>query len=732
MLTMLVQTFKDGSCQHYWRSRKWSRKNNFSLLKANNTPIIVDDPQITVPIRPVVMAKAKGKEAAKKADKKARKEASQQKKSSKNEKKATKKGKDDDSDAEDVDLDAILAAYQKQQEQFLKVTEVVSEPPSPRSSATLCASPSNPSEIFLFGGEYYNGAVAHFYGDLYVYKTNSDTWRRVTSPNSPLPRSGHAMCAGGNAGGIYVFGGEFSSPKQGTFYHYNDFWRLEPSSREWTKLEGKGGPPARSGHRMTSFKNYIVLFGGFQDTSQQTKYLQDVWLYDTQRFTWHEPKLPPAAGKPDARSSFSLLPHESGAVLYGGYSRVKVALTAAKATKSGKGGSRVTMRPVLHQDTWYLRIVPPAADAPASALPTVRWERRKRPVNTPGPARAGATMAHHKGRGICFGGVHDVEESEEGIDSEFFNQLFAYNMDRNRFFQLGLRRPRTSTKKIAAAADRSRRGRGKADEEELLRNLALIEGKSAADMEMPDAADEDAEHADEPTKIEKPIIWEMPHPRFNAQLTVQEDILYIYGGTFEKGDREYTFDEMWAIDLGKLDGCKEVFKREIEDWQGSEDEEDDSDDEEDDGEEDSDEEMAEDDRTDPSTALATTMLPDEGVSTTTAPAPEPVEEEPEPTVVDQLPHPRPFESLRDFFTRTSTEWQDHYLDWLKYQRDVDAVSVKEIRKKAFSRAEQRWWDVREDIQVLEDEQEAAGISEVVMLNERGGGGAGEGGGGRRR
>ena len=49
--------------------------------------------------------------------------------------------------------------------------------------------------------------------------------------------------------------GEFSSPKQGTFYHYNDFWRLDPPTREWTRLESKGkGPPARSGHRMTYFK----------------------------------------------------------------------------------------------------------------------------------------------------------------------------------------------------------------------------------------------------------------------------------------------------------------------------------------------------------------------------------------------------------------------------------------------------------------------------------------------
>lgn len=54
---------------------------------------------------------------------------------------------------------------------------------------------------------------------------------------------------------IAYYVGEFSSPKQGTFYHYNDFWRLDPSSREWTRIESKSkGPPARSGHRMVYFK----------------------------------------------------------------------------------------------------------------------------------------------------------------------------------------------------------------------------------------------------------------------------------------------------------------------------------------------------------------------------------------------------------------------------------------------------------------------------------------------
>ena len=712
------------------------------------------------------------KDAKKKKEaKKARTAAKQDKKATKKEKKLSKRPKDaDDSDADDADLDAILAEYQRQQEQFLKVTETTSEPPSPRSSATLVAPPGQSSEVFLFGGEYYNGAVVTFYNDLFVYKIAQDSWRKVTSPNTPLPRSGHAMCAGGHTGGIYLFGGEFSSPKQGTFYHYNDFWRLEPATREWTKLETKGkgaaaqSPPARSGHRMCAYKQYIVLFGGFQDTSQQTKYLQDVWLYDTQRYVWHAAAIPSQAQQPAPRSSCSLLPDKQGVVVVGGYSRVKATATtkAGKAAgKSGGGASRVILKPMVHQDSWLLKITPPEGEAGATAAPTVRWERRKKPVNTPQPARAGATMAHHKGRGILFGGVHDVEESEEGMDSEFFNTLYAYNIDRNRFFPLALRRPRAAPAGGAAGGKRAgggggRRGRGKADEEELLRNLALIEKKRDAltgeesrsgggggggGGDDDDAGSESGsdDEDDDAAQQAKPVHWEMPHPRFNAQLTVQGDKLFIYGGTYEKGEREFTFDELWALDLGKLDGVREIFRRELEDWQGSEDEDDDEDDEEDDedDEDDSDEDEAAHDSDGEATGSkkgsTAASLPD-----LTADAAEDSEPEPEPATPStstagsdpDLPSPRPFESLRAFFARTSEAWQSAVLHALQYDRSAAAQppSVKEIRGRAFARAEARWWDAREEVQALEAEQEEAGIGEVVSLAERGGGAGGGAGG----
>ncbi|KAK6071174.1 Kelch repeat-containing protein 3 [Seiridium cupressi] len=687
--------------------------------------------------------KKKGSAADTKKAKKAEKKQKQEKKAEKKSK--AKTAKLEGSDAEDVDLDNILEEYKKQQEQFHKITEIVAEaPPKPRSSSTFMASPSNSNQLLLFGGENYNGAIATFYNDLSIYYTDRDEWHTVTSPNAPLPRSGHAWCRGGNqSSSVFLFGGEFSSPKQGTFYHYNDFWRLEPHSREWTRIEAKGKtPPARSGHRMTYYKNYIILFG---DTSNQTKYLSDLWLYDTQNFVWHSPTLPPAQLKPDARSSFTFLPHENGAVLFGGYSRVKATVSANKSAKGASQGSRNVLKPMVHQDCFFLRITQPPPEAPANTLPTVRWEKRKKPANTPNPPRVGATMAYHKGRGILFGGVHDVDQSEEDMDSEFFNQLYAWNVERNRFFLLALRKPRVQKKQTEQRG--GRRGRAQANEEELLRQLAALQAGSS--LEDADNIDIDIKK-EEPAEIEKPVrdmpvTMEFPHPRFNAQLAVQDDMLWVYGGTFEKDDREFTFDDLYAVDLGKLDGCKEVFNREVENWVGSDDEDDeedeDEDDEEEDEEEDEDDEgdvpMADEEQirspskrkkkqvdeelnADTASTIDSTFTEEESEADTTA-----------TPVDDGLPHPRPFESRREFFTRTSNEWQEILMTSLRWKGiQPENLTIKEIKTKAFELSEEKWWDSREEITALEDEQEAAGIGEVVALADRGEGTGG--GAGRRR
>lgn len=60
----------------------------------------------------------------------------------------------------------------------------------------------------------------------------------------------------------------------------------------------------------------------------------------------------------------------------------------------------------------------------------------------------------------------------------------------------------------------------------------------------------------------------------------------------------------------------------------------------------------------------------------------------------------------------------------------ETLTIKEIKSKAFELSEEKWWDCREEITALEDEQEAAGIGEIVSLTDRGDTAAG--GAGRRR
>lgn len=50
-----------------------------------------------------------------------------------------------------------------------------------------------------------------------------------------------------------------------------DLWRLDLSSHEWDQLPLKGGPSARSGHRMVYHKGKALLFGGFYDNGRDVK-----------------------------------------------------------------------------------------------------------------------------------------------------------------------------------------------------------------------------------------------------------------------------------------------------------------------------------------------------------------------------------------------------------------------------------------------------------------------------
>ncbi|KAF9956868.1 hypothetical protein BGZ70_009737 [Mortierella alpina] len=362
--------------------------------------------------------------------------------------KKDKKSKAKNVEEQEEDIETILANFKKEQEEKVKIVEEVwTGPPSRRANATLTANPLNQNELIFFGGEFYDGAKCAFYNDLYRYNIEKDEWRRITSPNSPGPRSSHQVAIT-PAGTLFLFGGEFASPNETQFFHYKDFWSMDMKTNAWEKLEVKPKPTARSGHRMTQWKNFLVMFGGFYDNYVDTRYYDDLWVFDTLDYKWIKVELPDQMIRPAARSGFSFIPCNEGVILYGGYCK--------EYTK----GQRP--KGVVHTDTWLLKM--------NTDPKLIRWEKKKKSGSAPS-ARSGCAMAPYKNRAVLFGGVFDDDVNEETLESTFYNELYTYQIDTGRWFPMNLKRPKTAKKK------KSRKGNKQAG------RVAGSEGQDGADEE---------------------------------------------------------------------------------------------------------------------------------------------------------------------------------------------------------------------------------------------------------
>ncbi|KAF9261281.1 galactose oxidase [Marasmius fiardii PR-910] len=556
------------------------------------------------------MAKKKVKATAT-AAKAAKKAKAAQKVEKKTAKKA-KSGRAKEEEDSDDDLEAILDNFRREWEQAHAVTEeLVEGPPSRRANATLTACP-NGNHLWCIGGEWFSeDGRAHFYNDTFRYSPEKDEWRKFVSPTCPGPRSAHAVAATATGGGkLFLFGGEFSSLHQTTFHHYRDFWCFDISTHSWERVDTKVMPSARSGCRMVVWKHYILLFGGFYDPGVTTRYLNDLWIFDTHEYKWRQVEFRENEPKPSPRSGFSFLSTPEGIILHGGYCKEYV-----------KGKRPVG---VMLDDTWLLKLT--LADADSNTTPDspanpkspvtpltsksrsskapsksktqadplqLKWERRKRPSTAYAPAlRSGCTMTAWtaRGMGVMFGGVTDEDKGEEGMDSVFWADLNAYQWGgKGRWISLTLKRPKKKggggnkkKKKQAQAAAAAEAQRKKEEAEEEGKARIEAENEDVEDKERDDDDDdEDDETSRKPAqpfapqnvktrvKLPTPAVTNVdpngdevdpedpsltvPLPRYNAMLAVLRDTLYIYGGIFERGSREYTLDDFYSIQLDKMD-----------------------------------------------------------------------------------------------------------------------------------------------------------------------------------
>ncbi|KAF8901515.1 hypothetical protein CPB84DRAFT_1777507 [Gymnopilus junonius] len=454
--------------------------------------------------------------------------------------------------------------------------ELVEGPPSRRANATLTACP-NGNHLWCIGGEFFSeDNKAYFYNDVFRYTPEKDEWRKFVSPTCPGPRSAHALVASPAGGGkLFLFGGEFSSLHQNSFHHYADFWCFDIATHSWDRIDTKVRPTPRSGHRMAIWKHLIVLFGGFYDPGITTRYLNDLWVFDTHEYSWAKVEMKETDAKPSPRSGFSFLPCSDGIILHGGY---------CKEYQKGK-------RPVgvMLDDTWVLKITlpseatPQTPATPSSKAPPVsgkskassskmqqpsiifKWEKRKRPSDAYAPClRSGCTMTlwAARGVGVLFGGVTDEDTSEEVLESVFWNDLYGYQLTgKGKWMSMTLKKPKVKGGQKKGPKKKQQQHKEKERYEEDEQGSDDDEGETENNgkyaiendtSRKPKASSTPTAPIDDTVDLDDPLL-STPLPRYNTMLAVLRNTLYIYGGIYERGSREYTLDDFYSLQLDKMD-----------------------------------------------------------------------------------------------------------------------------------------------------------------------------------
>ncbi|KAG0499900.1 hypothetical protein HPP92_004591 [Vanilla planifolia] len=262
---------------------------------------------------------------------------------------------------------------------------------------------------------------------------------------------------------------------------------------------------------------------------------------------------------PSARSGFQLFIFQDEVFLYGGY---------AKEVSTDKNGSE---KGIVYSDMWS---IDPR---------TWEWNKVKKIGIAPGP-RAGFSMCIHKKRAVLFGGVVDMDVEGDKLMSLFMNELYGFQLDTRRWYPLELRKGRSSKDKLKGGTtcesskgiepsgkinqvesqmcityeeDENMEGSDEAADVQFAvqqlsiqqsKNLGLDTGhlSKVSDVKVHGLVDSSEMQATTPEVVR-------PCGRINSCMVVGRDTLYLYGGMMEVKDREITLDDLYSLNLSKLD-----------------------------------------------------------------------------------------------------------------------------------------------------------------------------------
>lgn len=232
------------------------------------------------------------------------------------------------------------------------------------------------------------------------------------------------------------------------------------------------------------------------------------------------------------------------------------------------------------------------------------WSRVS-PSGSKPPARSGFSLAvGPTGRALLFGGVCD-EEEDETLEGDFYNDLYLYDINKHRWFPAQLKvisgnfhfgtyskynvswtfvsncvniivvdlffpplvqgcKSEKKKRRRGKKGGETGEGSGEGQEEEgaaaqgpveVIKEIVTEDGTVMTIKEIIPGtqAEEESEEEEEEGEEGASAILVEPCARSSAMATVKYGKLYLYGGMFEVGDRQFTLNDLYCLDLHKMD-----------------------------------------------------------------------------------------------------------------------------------------------------------------------------------
>ena len=188
------------------------------------------------------------------------------------------------------------------------VTVIDGDRPSARGGHTATMAEN---QIVIFGGSCYTtGGQFAYFNDTFVLDTENRVWHKVQcSGDTPAPRYGHSVELVGSR--MFVFGGRGESgPLRDTSF-------LDLVEWTWVPISVTSACPSpRFFHASMLVGRKIVIHGGWDG---HTCCMGDMWVFNSDTFTWLQPKCAGISPSPRYGHSLDLL-NDGRILCYGGCS----------------------------------------------------------------------------------------------------------------------------------------------------------------------------------------------------------------------------------------------------------------------------------------------------------------------------------------------------------------------------------------------------------------------------